>query len=245
MRPSVDPELATLIPPLAAEEFAGLRESLLAEGCRNPLVVWAETGILLDGHTRLAICEAEGIEYQTTEVSLPDREAAMSWVIANQLARRNLHPDAASLLRGRLYNMRKQKRGGTGANRYTEQTCHNDRSVGLTADCLSTELGISPRTIARDGAFAQAVEALRPIEPDLERDIMSGSGPSRKAVIQAAESVEKKGVYQPVAVTVFSSRSEEYYTPAPIVEAAREVLGGIDLDPASCDMAQETVRAIS
>lgn len=35
----------------------------------------------------------------------------------------------------------------------------------------------------------------------------------------------------------------EWYTPARYVELARRVLGTIDLDPASCDAAQKTVRA--
>ena len=35
----------------------------------------------------------------------------------------------------------------------------------------------------------------------------------------------------------------ERYTPAFYIEAAREVLGAIDLDPASCEMAQRTVQA--
>jgi ParB family chromosome partitioning protein len=40
-----------------------------------------------------------------------------------------------------------------------------------------------------------------------------------------------------------SSNSNEWYTPRRYIEAAREVLGRIDLDPASCDLAQEVVRA--
>jgi hypothetical protein len=41
------------------------------------------------------------------------------------------------------------------------------------------------------------------------------------------------------------SNSVEHHTPAFIVEAAREVLGTIDLDPASCAEANEIVRALT
>jgi hypothetical protein len=43
--------------------------------------------------------------------------------------------------------------------------------------------------------------------------------------------------------TLHSSESNEWYTPAPYVEAARQALGRIAFDPASSEAAQKTVKA--
>lgn len=40
-----------------------------------------------------------------------------------------------------------------------------------------------------------------------------------------------------------NSGNNEWYTPAPIIEAAREVMGSIDCDPATCEAANRWIKA--
>ena len=86
----IEQEFKELIPPLSPDEYSGLEKSLLAEGCRDALVVW--NGVILDGHNRYEICKKYGIEFKTIEKSFSDKDAAKVWIIENQFSRRNLPP---------------------------------------------------------------------------------------------------------------------------------------------------------
>jgi hypothetical protein len=46
-----------------------------------------------------------------------------------------------------------------------------------------------------------------------------------------------------MTIAQHSSATNEHYTPSLVVEPARRLLGGFDLDPASCPIANETVKA--
>ena len=48
----IDNEFRDLIPALRPEELEGLEQSIKEDGCRDPLIIWEEEGILVDGHNR-------------------------------------------------------------------------------------------------------------------------------------------------------------------------------------------------
>jgi hypothetical protein len=112
------------------------------------------------------------------EIALSDESAAMDWIDANQLGRRNLTPDQMSYIRGRLYNRKKQKHGG----QLPKGKCQSDTSLSPDALCkcgaqmwevvgksgkidesqsdthqkdtataIATAHGVSRRTVIRDG----------------------------------------------------------------------------------------------
>lgn len=88
----IDPEFEALIPALAPDEYDALESSLVSDGCRDALVVWAdgETVTLVDGHNRYHLCQKHALPFTTIEHAFDSREDVIVWMVKNQLARRNL-----------------------------------------------------------------------------------------------------------------------------------------------------------
>ena len=195
----IDPEFQSLIPPLSKDEKAALQASILEEGCRDPLVVWAEEKLLIDGHNRFAICTAHGIPYKIVEMSFDSRNAVKVWTIANQLGRRSLTPESVSYLRGTWYELTKESHGGKrSANCQNDSltdkispdraSCQNGSLTDKTARELGERFKASPRTIYRDAQFTKAVDALSFIGGDeVKWKILNRSaGLTKKQVIALA-----------------------------------------------------------
>ena len=85
----IDEEFQKLIPALTDEELKGLEASILAEGCRDALVVWGD--VLVDGHNRYKICMQHDVPFTTVQKEFANRDEALLWILNNQLSRRNLN----------------------------------------------------------------------------------------------------------------------------------------------------------
>ncbi|WP_415266590.1 plasmid replication/partition related protein [Acidovorax sacchari] len=85
----VNEELKAYIDPLTPEEHAALERSLLAEGCRDALVLWGD--VLVDGHNRYGICQKHGLPFNTVQhPHFRSMEDVHLWMIDQHLGRRSV-----------------------------------------------------------------------------------------------------------------------------------------------------------
>lgn len=186
----VDAEFSALIPPLSAEERKQLEENIVEHGgARDPLVVWANGGklTLLDGHNRYEICSRLDLPFDIHEMRFASRDDAADWMDRNQLGRRNLHPDAFTLLLGRRYNRAKKAEGGRSGRSFGVEKVTTPK----TAERIAREHGVTEKTVRNAGKFAESVEKSKAIDPTIEAKVSSGKAPPRAAVVKAAALLEK------------------------------------------------------
>ena len=89
MNITVNEDLLAYIDPLSPEEYAALERSLLAEGCRDALVLWGD--VLVDGHNRYGICSKHGIPFNTVQnTRFKSLKDVHLWMIEQHLGRRSL-----------------------------------------------------------------------------------------------------------------------------------------------------------
>jgi hypothetical protein len=216
----VDSEFQEWLLPLSPDEFELLEESIIQDGCRDPLVVW--NGILVDGHHRYGICKTHDISFNTVESSLQTREEVKNWIINNQLGRRNVTPEQRNYLIGKMYRETKNDIGAPEGNQNASENKDAIIAPLKTDETIAEKFNVSPRTVHNAEKFADAVDTLEnQYGEGVKKNILTGKAKlPQKAVIENA--------------ALFTSEKEEWYTPPEILESVLDVFDGeIDTDPCS------------
>jgi transcriptional regulator with XRE-family HTH domain len=191
---SIDPEFESLFPPLADEEFAALEESILREGCRHRLILW--NGFIVDGHNRYKICMKHGRPFETTELERRDtRESVISWMIDNQLARRNL-PEYQRIelaaKKGHLIAALAKKKKAAGTNQHTSLPSNLTEGSAIdTRNEIAKAAGVSTGTISKfrkikEQAAPEVIEKVRSGEVKIDVAAQVASLPKEEQAALAA-----------------------------------------------------------
>ena len=89
MELKIDEGLKAYIDPLTPDEYESLERSILAEGCRDSLVVWGD--LLIDGHNRYGICQKHGLPFNTVQATqFKNMDDVHLWMIDQHLGRRSV-----------------------------------------------------------------------------------------------------------------------------------------------------------
>ena len=222
---TIDNEFKNLIPPLTAEEYAGLEQSIIEEGCRDALITW--NGILIDGHNRYEICTKHNIDFETREFFFDSRNDVIVWIIKNQFGRRNLPAYERARLALRLKPVIAEKAKAQQVRTEENRVCQiSDKQAIDTKKELAKAAGVSHDTIVK----VEKIEAIA--TPEVKEQLRKGE----MSINQAYQSIQQPHVS-------FNSGNNEWYTPEDYIEAARAVMGSIDFDPASSEIANKIVKA--
>ena len=179
---TVDPEFRDLIPPLNEEELKLLEESLVADGCESPLIVW--NGVIVDGHNRDAICRKHEIPFAIQEKNFSSRDDAMLWMLRNQLGRRNLNNyqrvELVLKFEPLVKNAAEQRMmAGKAAN--PVPTLAQGQTKGRTRDHLSEAAGVS------HGPFAKAKKLVQSADEETKRELRAGKVTVNRAYTELLE----------------------------------------------------------
>lgn len=229
--------LADTFPLLDGDEFQSLADDIREHGLREG--IWLYESQILDGRNRYRACiEAGEDAYYRTY----DGDDPLAFVVSLNLKRRHLNESQRAMVAAKIAQW------GVGDNQHTGSANLPTQSEAADMLNVSGRSVRSGRVVQQQGApeLVDAVErgevsvsaaadvATKP--EDEQREIVARG---EKEILAAAKQIRARRAN---IATKFTG-DPEWYTPAEYVEAARMVMGGIDVDPASNPCAQNTVRA--
>lgn len=239
---------------MGSDEFEDLKQDIAKNGLHEPIWLHPNDDSIIDGRNRYKACMAAGIEpkFRTWD----GRGSLIQFVLSLNLHRRHLTSSQKAMIAVDslpfLEDEAKQRQGARTDIREKIPEGSKGKSVDKAAGIVGT-----------NGRYVSDAKKIQEQAPDIADMVREGSvnmsnamqlakmpEGKRNQVIEQVRTGEANSVKEAIGnlsvashQLINSSESNEWYTPGQYVEAARTVMGCIDLDPASCEYANRTVKA--
>jgi len=176
----VNEELKAYIDPLTSEEYEALERSLLAEGCRDALVLWGN--VLVDGHNRHSICSKHGLPFQTVQSTrFQSMEDVHLWMIDQHLGRRSLSDFQRGVLALRKREIMSERRSRREAVSESAASADGNAATSGAAEAPPESEALQTRE-----ALARAAR-LRSTQVAMIEKIRQSAAPEVVAAVKAGE----------------------------------------------------------
>lgn len=155
----VNEELKAYIDPMTPDEYEALERSILAEGCRDALVLWGE--MLVDGHHRYSVCRKHDLPFKTMQnTQFQSMDDVHLWMIDQHLGRRSVSPFQRGVLalrkRAILAERRNRARNADKAAEAPEPIEATNEAAETATDTPRIEPAISREALAREARLSNS-----------------------------------------------------------------------------------------
>lgn len=215
-------EVAKIFPLLGGEEYKSMVDDIRANGLIEP--IWLHENKIIDGRNRYRGCKDAGVEPRFRHWG--GEGSLVSFIISLNLRRRHLTKTQAAVVALDAlphYEAEAKKRQAAQSFFAHDKEIIPEHGLGQSRDFAAQDLAVNPR-------YIQDAKRISKERPELIEPMRAGELSMQDALKQIRK--------QP-----FASDEVEFYTPPKYIDAAKIVLGSIDLDPASSPAANEVVRA--
>jgi len=232
-------EYANMFPLMDDADLAELADDIRVRGLRHPILM-AE-GKIADGRNRYRACIIAGVEPRFTQWD--GKGSLIDAIMSDNLKRRHLTTSQRAMAATRakpLYEAEAAiRRRATQNNETAKAVSANlrEQDAGKASEKAAAALNVSPRSV--ESASSVLSHGVPELVRAVDRGDMAVSAAAQIAKLPPAQQIE--AIAKPHVT--HNSGVNEWYTPQRYIDAARQVLGTIDLDPASCAAANKIVNA--
>jgi hypothetical protein len=223
----VQEDLKSYIDPLTPDEHDALERSLLAEGCRDALVLWGE--ILVDGHNRYGLCLKHGLPFKTVQnARFQSIEDVHLWMIDQHLGRRSVSDFQRGVLALRKKEIMAERQAAAAAAK---------KDARLRAEVLG-EADAPPSPI--DGEPAAAAEPPLKSREDLAK--AAKLTPSQVTMIEKIQKQAAPEVVAAVRAGTLSLNAAAAVAGLPVAEQVAAASAGTDELKQAAKRAREATK---